>query len=201
VAAEMSTQLVAVPHHRNIVAVDIEGSTTRTNPAKGRLRHVMYDLFEEALRASGILEDHRDALVDRGDGVLALIHPVDEAPKTLLLNTFVPTLSRLLGEHNARSPLQRMRMRAAVHAGEVHYDHKGRFGEALDITFRLLDAPEVKSRLSETEAPLVLVVSDDIYRAVIRHCYEGIDCDAFEQLVRVMVAGQQQRGWICVPSD
>lgn len=197
----MSTLPVAVPHHRNIVAVDIEGSTTRTNPAKGRLRHVMYDLFEEALHASGILETHRDALVDRGDGVLALIHPVDEAPKTLLLNTFVPMLSRLLGAHNARSPLQRLRMRAVVHAGEVHYDRKGRFGEALDVTFRLLDAQEVKGRLRDTESPLVLVVSDDIYRAVVRHCYEGIDCDAFDQLVTVTVAGQRQLGWVCLLGD
>jgi len=194
----MSTLPVAVPHHRNIVAVDIEGSTTRTNPAKGRLRHTMYDLFEAALHASGILEDHRDALIDRGDGVLALIHPVDEAPKTLLLNTFVPTLSQLLAEHNERAPLQGLRLRAAVHAGEVHYDRQGCFGEALDITFRLLDAPEVKSKLSQTEAPMVLVVSDDIYRHVVRHCYEGIDRDAFQQLVRVRVAGQQHRGWIWV---
>jgi class 3 adenylate cyclase len=197
----MSTLPVAVPHHRTIVAVDIEGSTTRTNPAKGRLRHTMYDLFEAALHASGIVDDHRDALIDRGDGVLALIHPVDEAPKTLLLDTFVPTLSRLLAEHNGRSPLQQLRMRAAVHAGEVHYDRQGCFGEALDITFRLLDSPEVKGRLSQTEAPLVLVVSDDIYRSVVRHCYEGIDCGAFQPLVRVRVAGQQQRGWVCVLPD
>jgi hypothetical protein len=88
-------------------------------------------------------------------------------------------------------------MRAAVHAGEVHYDGKGIFGEALDITFRLLDAPEVKSRLSETRAPLVLVVSDDIYRSVVRHCYEGIDRDAFQQLVRLRVAGEERRGWVC----
>jgi hypothetical protein len=197
VVADMSTVPVAVPHHRNIVAVDIEDSTARTNTAKGWLRHVMYDLFEAALQASGILEEHMDALIDRGDGVLALIYPVNQAPKTLLLNTFVPTLGRLLGEHNSQSPLQLLRMRAAVHAGEVHYDGKGIFGEALDITFRLLDAPEVKSRLSETRAPLVLVVSDDIYRSVVRHCYEGIDRDAFQQLVRLRVAGEERRGWVC----
>jgi class 3 adenylate cyclase len=192
----MSTLPLLVPHHRNIVTVDIEGSTARTNPAKGRLRQVMYDLFEEALLVCGILASHRDALIDRGDGVLALIYPVDQAPKTLLLDSLVPTLSRLLAEHNERAPLQKLRLRTAVHAGEVHYDRQGCFGEALDITFRLLDAPEVKIRLSETNAPLVLVVSDDIYRSVIRHCYEGIDRDAFEQLVAVTVAGQQHRGWI-----
>lgn len=195
----MSSQPVAVPHHRSIVSVDIEGSTARTNPAKGFLRHVMYELIEAALEACGISEEHRDPMVDRGDGVLVLIHPVDEAPKTLLLTTLVPTLSALLGQHNVDRPDHRLRLRAAVHAGEVHYDRQGCFGEALDITFRLLDAPEVKNTLSRTEAPLVLVVSDDIYRAVIRHGYDGIDDRAFEQIVRVRVAGQQQRGWVHVP--
>lgn len=195
----MSTQPLAVPYHRAIVTVDIEGSTARTNPAKGFLRHVMYELFEAALEACGIAEEHRDPLVDRGDGVLVLIRPVDEAPKTLLLTTLVPTLSALLGQHNVDRPDHRLRLRAAVHAGEVHYDRQGCFGEALDITFRLLDAPEVKNTLSRTEAPLVLVVSDDIYRAVIRHGYDGIDDRAFEQIVRVRVAGQQHRGWVHVP--
>jgi class 3 adenylate cyclase len=195
----MSSLAVAVPHHRAIVSVDIEGSTTRTNPAKAQLRQVMYDLFDAALEACGITEEHRDPLVDRGDGVLVLIHPVDQAPKTLLLTTLVPTLSLLLTEHNAQRPEDGLRLRAALHAGEVHYDRQGCFGEALDITFRLLDAPEVKSRLSQTEAPLVLVVSDDIYRTVVRHRYAGIDDRAFEQTVRVRVAGQQHRGWVHVP--
>jgi class 3 adenylate cyclase len=195
----MSSLAVAVPHHRAILTVDIEGSTTRTNPAKAQLRQVMYDLFDAALEACGITEEHRDPLVDRGDGVLVLIHPVDQAPKTLLLTTLVPTLSLLLTEHNSLRPEDGLRLRAALHAGEVHYDRQGCFGEALDITFRLLDAPEVKSRLSQTDAPLVLVVSDDIYRTVIRHRYDGIDDRAFEQTVRVRVAGQQHRGWVHVP--
>jgi class 3 adenylate cyclase len=196
----MSSLAVAVPHHRAIVTVDIEGSTTRTNPAKAQLRQVMYDLFDAALEACGITEEYRDPLVDRGDGVLVLIHPVDQAPKTLLLTTLVPTLSLLLTEHNNLRPEDGLRLRAALHAGEVHYDRQGCFGEALDITFRLLDAPEVKSRLSQTDAPLVLVVSDDIYRTVIRHRYDGIDDRAFEQTVRVRVAGQQHRGWVHVPA-
>jgi class 3 adenylate cyclase len=191
--------MVAPPHHRAIVSVDIEGSTGRTNPAKGHLRQVMYDLFEAALEACGITEEFRDPMVDRGDGVLVLIRPVDQAPKTLLLTTLVPTLSLLLREHNNQRPGDGLRMRAALHAGEVHYDRQGCFGEALDITFRLLDAPVVKSTLSHTEAPLVLVVSDDIYRSVIKHGYEGIDDRAFEQTVRVRVAGQQHRGWVHVP--
>lgn len=188
------------PVHRAIVAADIEGSTTRTNPAKARLRQVMFDLFDAALFESGIGEPHRDPPVDRGDGVFVLIRPVDEMPKTRLLDTLVPTLSEMLGEHCARRPDQRFRLRAAVHAGEVHYDRRGVFGEALDITFRLLDAPVLKIRLRQTQAPLVLVASEDIYQSVIRHRYDGIDDTAFEPLVHLKIAERSIRGWVCVPA-
>jgi hypothetical protein len=190
-----------LPYYRSIVAVDIESSTARTNPTKAKLRHVLYELFEESLQVSGIAECHRDALIDRGDGILALVHPVDQAPKALLLNSFIPTLSRLLTDHDTHYPDRQFRLRAVVHAGEVHYDNRGCFGEALDITFRLLDAAEVKRRLRQTAAPLVLVVSDDIYRSVIRHRYPGIDENAFEPLVRVRLADQRHRGWIYVPAS
>jgi hypothetical protein len=86
-----------------------------------------------------------------------------------------------------------------VHAGEVHFDRRGAFGEAIDITCRLLDAPELKLQLSQTTAPLVLVVSDDIYHSLIRHRYDGIDDKAFEPMVHVEVAGNAHCGWVYVP--
>jgi class 3 adenylate cyclase len=188
-----------LPCHRSIVAVDIENSTARTNSEKAQLRDVMYELVEKALQVGGIAECHRDALIDRGDGILALVHPVDQAPKALLLNSVIPTLSRLLTDHNTHHPDHQFRLRAVVHAGEVHYDSRGCFGEALDITFRLLNAAKVKRKLRQTSTALVLVVSDDIYRSVIRHRYHGIDENAFELLVQVWLAGQRHRGWIHFP--
>ncbi|MFL6141524.1 MAG: hypothetical protein ACJ72N_06610 [Labedaea sp.] len=188
-----------LPLHRAIVAVDVEGSTTRTNPAKAQLRHNMYDVLESALRECGIVEQHRDELVDRGDGVLVLVHPVDHLPKTLLLNVFIPALIQLVADHNAHQPNHWFRLRSAVHAGEVHFDRRGAFGEAIDITCRLLDAPELKVQLRQTTAPLVLVVSDDIYRSLVRHRYDGIDDRDFEPMVHVEVAGNPHRGWVYVP--
>ena len=63
------------PVHRSIVAVDVEGSTKRTNPAKGKLRRILYDLLKRALEAAGIGPRHLEDLADRGDGVLILIRP------------------------------------------------------------------------------------------------------------------------------
>jgi class 3 adenylate cyclase len=192
----MSTLQATPPHHRVILAVDIEGSTMRTNTAKAGLRHVMYALLEECLIISGVQEDHRDSFIDRGDGILVLIHPVDEVPKTLLLSMVAPTLETLLCQHADEFPEQELRLRVVVHAGEVHYDGRGCFGESLDVAFRLLDAAEVKERFRRTRAPLILVVSDDIHQMVIRHGYEGIDQQAFVPAAYVNVAGQVRLGWI-----
>lgn len=187
------------PHHRAIFAVDIEGSTTRNNWAKGALRGAMYELMEQSLAESGIGAEYRDPFVDRGDGILTLVRPVDEVPKTVLLRDVVPTLAHLLADYNDDHPDQRLRLRAVMHAGEVHQDSQGNFGEALDIAFRLLDAPEVKQTFRMSTAPLLLVVSDLIYQAIVRQGYDGIDERAFTLVADVLVGGQRYRGWVCLP--
>lgn len=95
------------------------------------------------------------------------------------------------------------RLRVAIHVGDVHLDRKGTFGEDIDITVRLLDSPEPKNRLRQTDAPLVVVVSDQIFRSVVRHGYDGIDDRDYEPLVQLDIGGWQQRGWVHVhvPED
>jgi class 3 adenylate cyclase len=197
----------SVPRHRSIVAIDIERSTSpeRTNPIREELREEAYRLLGTAMRTAGIADGHCDPLADRGDGVLALIHPADEVPKTLLLNPLVPVLVTLLAERNASLGAaeryrRELRLRVVIHAGEIHYDGKGYFGEALDVAFRLLDAPRLKDRLRQVVTPLVVVVSEDIYWSIVQHEYEGICGSAFEPLVRVTVAGRRRRGWVHVPA-
>jgi hypothetical protein len=133
----MNAVLTIQPRQRTIVAVDIEGSTERNNAAKARLRDDMYDLLERALLDSGITEDLREPFHDRGDGAIALIHPADTVPKTLLLSTFIPRLNEELVEH-ATSPVG-FRLRAAIHSGDVHFDRRGMFGEDIDVTMRTFE--------------------------------------------------------------
>src|SRR5690349_22239382 len=108
------------PVPRLIFAVDIEGSTERTNLAKGKLRHSLYELLEQALEVTGIAARHLEPFTDRGDSVLVLIKPHDDVPKTLVLGRLIPILASLLTEHNASvtHPELRIRLRAVVHAGE-----------------------------------------------------------------------------------
>ena len=97
----------------------------RTNPIREELRHEAYRLLATAMQTAGISDGQYDPLTDRGDGILALVHPVDDMPKTLLLNPLVPTLVTLLAERNARLTgaercRRELRLRAVIHAGEIH---------------------------------------------------------------------------------
>jgi HD domain-containing protein len=181
------------PRHRAIVALDIEQSTSRPDPVKAELRIMLYELFEAALRSADIGPDRRDPFMDRGDGLLALIDPADLVP---LLGHVIPVFGQLLAGYNAAVPLQRrIRVRVAVHAGQVRDDDNGCFGTALDITCRLLDAPEAKAALKAAPSSLLLVVSSDIYRGL-----EGTGREAFRHLVTAQVAGREHPGWIWAPA-
>jgi hypothetical protein len=254
----------AGPVYRSIVAIDLEGSTMRTNKVKGELRRVMYDLlsrafeatitesleqvldrwesrkasadqhFKDLLETSSLgtpaarrirastpapvvaevrrrqaqrnptsvsprLGEHLEPFTDQGDGVLVLVRPHDDVPKTVLVDRVIPQLTELLAEHNTAvtEPALQMRLRAVVHAGEVHADSRGFYGEAIDVAIRLLDSPLVKKELKQTTSPLVLVVSEEIYSAITSHSHSG--AGAYQLLARVRVGRRQHRGWVHIP--
>jgi hypothetical protein len=187
------------PVHRSIIAVDLEGATGHSDPVRGELRRVMYDLLGRSLEAAGITGDRLEPLSDRGDRVLVLVRPHDDVPKMVLLDRLMPLLTALLTEYNAHAPMPelRIRLRAVVHAGEVHMDGRGFYGEAIDVATRLLDSQAVKRAQKEAKAPLVLVVSDEIYSGIVSHGH--LDASSYLPLVRVRAAGRSRRGWVHTP--
>jgi len=195
-----SGRSVLDPVPRLVLAVDVEGSTLRTNLMKGELRRIMYALLDRALRATEIDRKHLEQPIDRGDGVLLLFRPDDEVPKTLLLGQLIPRLATLLVEHNASvaEPALRLRLRVVFHAGEIHDDGWGFYGEDLDVAFRLLDSPSVKKALkNEPTFPLVLVISDEMHSAIVRHGY--VDVGPCAGSIRVCVAKRRRIGWVHFP--
>lgn len=193
------------PVHRSILAIDIERSTIRTNLIKLELREQIYRLLHEAMASAGIAEHHCEPLIDRGDGVLALIHPVDEVPRSRLLDPLIPDLARLLGKYNASlAPAERaekeLRLRTVIHAGDILRDAHGPFGTELDAAFRLLDSQAVKGSLRETVAPLVVVVSQQIYESIVLHRYGRICPESYKRAVRIRVCGVHRYGWVHVPA-
>lgn len=195
------------PVHRSILCIDIEGSTAalRTNPIRQELRSQVYRMLAAAMSHTGIDGRWCDPFEDRGDGVLVLMHPVDELPKTLLLSRLVPKLAHQLVEYNAGvppadRPRLGLRLRVVVHAGEIHRDDNGYFGEAVDLACRLLDSQKLKRCLRESPSPLVLVVSEDLYWGIVRHGYDGICPTTYHPDLRVSVGGRRCRGYVHVPT-
>ena len=92
----------------------------------------------------------------------------------------------------------RIRLRVAIHYGEVHLDDHGVFGADLNHVFRLLDAPALKKALAESGGDLGLVVSDYFYQSMIRRNLILIDPAAFRP-VRVAVKVTRARAWLHLP--
>lgn len=186
---------------RVIVALDIEGSTSRPDPVKAELRTMIYELFDAALRSAGISARRRDRFADRGDGLLALIDPADQA---LLLSLALPAFARLLAGYNASRPdpgrhNRRLRVRVVVHTDNVYDDDNGCFGEALDVAFRLLDAPSVKETLKMAHGAMLLVVTGEIHD-LLMSCPGGMAGHTASHPVTVRVAGHDHQGWIHLPA-
>ncbi|MQS10326.1 hypothetical protein FNX48_025125, partial [Streptomyces sp. IF17] len=104
------------PRHHPIVILDIVGSGRRTDPDQSWLRERLYAMTERALRTAGIEGAQTE---DRGDGILALLP--GGVPKTALLGPFVDALDAELRAHARlyRTGPRSLRLRAALHAGEV----------------------------------------------------------------------------------
>jgi len=195
--SECDGEMMPEPLHRTIVAVDIAGFARedRTDQDRVRLRAAMYDLLDEAFTGRGIAAGRR-AVMDVGDGTAILVDP--DVPKNWLL-ALMPGLADRLAERNAglAEPAQ-LRLRVVVHAGEVLHDEHGYAGAAILVAFRLLNAEFVRAGLAWTDAPLILAVSEAVYRGVVDSGYAGVDPASYRP-VQLTSRDRQARAWCCLP--
>lgn len=190
-SAAGSETITLTTAHCTIVAVDIEGfgRRSRTNLNQVRMRHGMYRSMRFAFDDAGIpwTSCRND---DRGDGILVLAPAA--IPKALFVDRLPDMLVAELTEHNAAHPAEeRIRLRLALHAGEVTYDQHGVTASSITHTFRLIDAAVLREKLAKSEATLAIVSSDWFYDEVIRHSersqarsYQSIDVTAKETNAR-----------------
>ena len=155
--------------HRTIVVVDIEGfgDRRRTNRNQVAVRNGLYKIMQDAFYQAGIpwADDRHE---DRGDGVFVLI-PGD-IPKSLFVESLPSALVAGLREHNASHPQEeRIRLRMALHAGEVNYDEHGVTAASINLAFRLVEAEGLKASLANSEGLLALITSSWFYEEVVRN--------------------------------
>ncbi|WP_369183879.1 hypothetical protein [Streptomyces sp. Y1] len=188
---------LAAVHHW-IVVLDIEAFSTRPDPVQRSLRDAMYQVLREAVAQAGLPAD-AVATEDRGDGVLILVQP--QVSPVLLAGALIRALDDGLAE-KARmfSPAHALRLRVALHQGLVSRDADGWSGDAVNWTFRLVDAAPLRAVLARARrANLAFIVSDEVYRGVVRHEYRTVDPAAYLPADFEVKHGLPARGWITVP--
>lgn len=182
------------PVPRSLVAVDIEGYSSRDNQGQAELRKKLREVCEEAFSRTRISPDSRQ---DQGDSFLFLFQP--DVSKALLASDLIREIGTALRLSNRSWLLEaRMRLRVAVHYGEVHLDGTGYAGESVVTVMRLLDAQPLRNALKTAPDDLAVIVSEPMYRDVVRHQYRGMNPSDYVQ-VQVSHKEFSQPAWIRVP--
>jgi class 3 adenylate cyclase len=185
--------------HRTILVVDVEAFChhRRTNLDRVAVRAGLYRCLRQSFRMANISwAGCRPE--DLGDGVLFLAPA--EVPKSLFVEGLPGALREALHAHNATHPAeQQIRLRMALHAGEVTYDDHGATAAAINLTFRLLDATEFKAELASSPATLAVITSTWFFDEVVRN---SSVCDrlAYRQ-VHVAVKETRTAAWIHLPEE
>jgi hypothetical protein len=167
--------------HTSMMLVDVEkfGDPARTNADQLQVRRGMYGALKTAFSVARIPWE-RCEVGDRGDGALILV-PADVS-KNRLVTRLPELLVAAIEEHNAHcQPQARIRLRMALHAGEVHRDEHGPTSDSLNFAFRLLDSDQARKALASSAAILVLIISEWFHQNVVRHD-RAANPDAYRQV-------------------
>ncbi|MFP3963017.1 LuxR family transcriptional regulator [Actinomadura fulvescens] len=177
--------------------MDVErfGDPRRGDQHRVALRAGLYQAVQEAFRLSHIswAECYHE---DRGDGFLVLAPP--EVLKGLFVEVLPAELVAALDRYNRVHPAEeRIRLRVALHAGELTFDEHGVAGSALNLAFRLLDAEPFKSTLAESSGVLALITSSWFFEEVVRH--STFAEPAAYRPIQIAVKEVSTVGWIRLP--
>jgi hypothetical protein len=169
------------PEYRALLAIDIEHSGGRGNVALHTIRDVLFSALHESLTRATI-DWHTCLRDDLGDGI-RLTAPAG-TPKTALLHPLVHELAVRLRAHNRQAgPPTTIRVRIALHAGDVFINGGIVTGHPLETLARMLDAPPAKTALANAPetVPAVAILSRHFYDETVRHGYPGIDPETFHK--------------------
>jgi tetratricopeptide (TPR) repeat protein len=183
--------------HHTILVVDVEGfgDLRRTNLHQVGVRDGLYRVVLKALEVTGVrwADCYHE---DRGDAVFVLA-PAD-VPKAVFVDSLPDAMVAALRVHNNTDVVeQRIRLRMALHAGEVNYDDHGVTSAALNLAFRLVDAAPLKDALANSPGVLALISSAWFFDDVVRHTPRA--SPATYRLVGVSEKETTTVGWIALP--
>jgi hypothetical protein len=180
--------------HRTIVTVDIADFTHDSRQAihMSDVRDGLYGVLKRALAGVGIDYDTCET-EDRGDGALILIPSA--FPKSELADKLPDRLVTEIRRFNStRVAEARMKLRVAVHSGEIRKDDHGWIGLPVNLAFRILDAQDAKLALRHSDGLLAMIASDHFYTEVIKQD-PGTAPESYRQ-IEVMIKSFKGHAWL-----
>jgi hypothetical protein len=190
--------MTRVPQYWSLAVADIESFGRRSDTAQQALRTDLRTAIAAAFDAAGV-----DAAAvrtsDTGDGLIMRIPAAVPKPAvTRALTTGLNT--QLVRRTLAPQPVEELRLRLALHAGEVGEDDFGITGTDLNTACRIVDAQVLRDVLATAvRAHLAVAASQTWYDAVIRHGYDQIDPAAYRP-AHLAAKEVHQTVWLNVPS-
>jgi hypothetical protein len=164
---------------RLFLAADLVGFGLRGPMGSGRVQRGVAEVLDRATRATGVELDDRQ---EQGDGLqLAFSPAVDERA---VLRAFHLELVSALREHNRDlTPEAALRLRVGIDRGLSDRNSLGWDRAAPIVAARLRDCAQARAAMADTKAPLVLVVSDPMFRDVFRDPDHEPSGDTFTEIV------------------
>ncbi len=190
------------PVSRRIMVADIESWSSRDSHTQKNLRQRLREVLNLAFAESGLpwrkWADAAVSAADRGDGLLIVIPP--NVSIVRLLDPFVDRLEvALRHDRKLHSEPARMRLRLAIHDGEVLAESSGWAGHDVIEACRLVEAEPLRQALRDyPEANVAVIVSERVHRGAVRDGYGSIRPETFTE-VDVAVKTFRSRAWIHLP--
>ncbi len=184
------------------MSVDMERYSRGDNRWQYEAQQTLQRVMWEAAESLGLARERWTAQ-PTGDGELAILPP--DTPEPVVVTRLAPALDEILRDHNRHLvPAAQVRLRIAIHVGQVHLNGaNGHPAADVNTVCRLVDAPPLKRAMAHfTEAGAGLIVSDQVYREVVVHYSENIRPSRFAR-VSVHLPGKEFRAdaWILVPDE
>ena len=150
--------------------LDVEDWSGRPAVNAANIQDTLRRIETEALARAGIDPDSV-ARQPRGDGAMRAI--AGEVAKERIATRFVEELRQAIADYDAGCPPgESIRVRLALHAGDVIEGEGEWAGRPVVVASRLVDSAVIKRVLAAaTGSPLALIVSGDWYDAVVKEGY------------------------------
>ncbi|RNL85757.1 hypothetical protein [Halostreptopolyspora alba] len=189
------------PLRRLTIAVDAESYSSRNRDGQHKLQSDLLEILRRACENGNLNRLEWDTQ-KQGDGELAILPPGTVEDRTI--SDFVNELDKALYHHNkALNDAYRVRLRVAVHQGNISVGDNGFAGKAAVTVCRMRDSDQVRAALANRpDSDLVLVVSESIYSDVIEEGTHALYRWRFDPIVIDEPAKDfRANAWVYVPDS